>query len=133
MDFKFTTKPYLPTLVVSVILLFIAVFLPWATAGGIGGGYATGTQDWGAMTTIASIIGIALSFLDAKQIRALGLICVGLLALVGAIIYMTRLNGITVGFGLILEVLASLLAIFIGYTDYRQPGQSNPPAPPPQQ
>lgn len=126
----------MPTLIVSVTLLFIAIFLPWGTAGGIGGGYVTGIEDWGMMTTIVSIIGIALSFIDARQIRALGLMCVGVLALVGAIIFWTRLNGITVGFGLILELLASLVAIYVGYMDYRQTipsSQANPPAPPPQQ
>lgn len=125
MELKFTSKPHMPTLVICAILLFVAIFLPWGTAGLA---FVSGVSDWGGMTTIAAILGIVLSFIVSKQIRALGLICVGILALVGAIVYMVRLSGITVGYGIIIELIVSLVAVFIGYTEYRQ---INPPAPPP--
>ena len=133
MNIKFTDKPYLPVLIISTIILFIAIFLPWATYGGAP--VATGTYEWGTLTTIASIVGIALAFITAKQTRAVGLIIVGVLALVGAIIFITRLQGATIGFGLILEMLASLVAIFIGYKDYQQsaPVAAPPPPAPPKQ
>ena len=112
------SKPHMPILIISSIILLIAVFLPWGTAGIIS---VSGVSDWGGMTTIAAILGIVLSFLDSKQIRSIGLICVGVLALVGAIVFMTRLDGtgFGVGYGIILEMIASLVAVFIGYTEYR--------------
>ena len=131
MELKFTSKPHMPTLVISAIILFVAIFLPWGTAGV---NFVSGVSDWGGMTTIAAILGILLSFLVTQQIRSLGLICVGLLALAGAIVYMTRLGGITVGYGIIIELIASLVAVFIGFMDYRQViPPAKPPAPPPPQ
>jgi hypothetical protein len=116
LDIKFTTKPYMPTLIISALLLFTAIFLPWATAAGFA--TANGTADWGTMSTIAAIIGIVLAYLTAVKIRALGLMVVGVLALVGAIVYATRLGGATLGFGLIIEMLLALGAIYIGFQDY---------------
>jgi hypothetical protein len=116
LEIKLTSKPYMPTLIISALLLFTAIFLPWAT----GGAFATanGTADWGAMSTIAGIIGIVLAYLTAAKVRALGLIVVGILAIIGAIIYATRLGGATVGFGLIIEILLALGAIYVGFQDY---------------
>jgi hypothetical protein len=120
MEIKFTTKPYLPTLVISALLLFTAIFLPWITVGGFAA--ATGISDWGGMSTLASMIGVALAFITAAQIRAIGLMAVGVLALVGAIVYATRLGGATIGYGLILEMLFALGAMFFGYQDYAKSG-----------
>jgi peptidoglycan/LPS O-acetylase OafA/YrhL len=121
----------MPVLVISVIMLFIAIFLPWATVSSVP--VATGTYEWGTLTTIASIVGIGLAFIVSKQIRAIGLMAVGVLALVGTIIFITRLQGAAIGFGLILEMIASLVAIFIGFKDYPQSTPSvAPPAPPAQ-
>src|SRR4030042_5804317 len=106
----------MPALIISALLLFTAVFLPWATAPGFA--VANGTADWGAMSTIAAILGIVLAYITAVKVRALGLIVVGVLAIVGAIIYATRLGGATIGFGLIIEILLALGAIYIGFQDY---------------
>jgi hypothetical protein len=120
MEIKFTSKPYMPTLFISGLMLLACIFLPWVTAG-VAGIIGSGTGDWGAMSTIAAIVGVILAYLTAAKIRSVGLIAVGVLALVGAIIYATRLNGATLGFGLIIEMLLSLAAIFIGYRDYSKP------------
>ena len=110
----------MPVLLISGLMLFACIFLPWATAGFA---TATGTADWGAMSTIASILGIALAYLTAVKLRALGLMVVGVLALIGAIIYATRLGGSTLGFGIIIEMLLALVAIFIGFQDYSKSGK----------
>ena len=77
-----------------------------------------GTTDWGPLSTIAAILGIVLAYITAAKVRALGLMVVGVLAIVGAIIYATRLGGATIGFGLIIEILLALGAIYIGFQDY---------------
>jgi hypothetical protein len=131
LNIKFTPKPYMPALVISLIMLFIAIFLPWATVSSVP--VVTGTYEWGILTNIVSIVGIGLAFITSKQIRASGLMGVGVLGLVGAIIFIIRLKGATIGFGLVLEMIASLVAIFIGFKDYQQSTPSiAPPAPPAQ-
>ncbi|MBN1161075.1 MAG: hypothetical protein JXA17_03910 [Dehalococcoidales bacterium] len=119
-------------LIVCAILLFVAIFLPWGTAGFA---YAVGISDWGAMATIAAIIGIVLSFLTSKQLRAIVLIFVGVLALIGSIVFITRLGGVglTVGYGLIIELIVSLVAVYIGIIEYREflPQPTPHPAPQP--
>jgi hypothetical protein len=145
LNIHFTTKPYLPTLVVSVIL-FITVFLPWATVSALGISIsANGTHDWGVLTLIMSIIGAGLSFVAAQKMIAIGSVGAGILALIGVIIYWSRLSVASAGYGLIIALIASLALMYIGYWDYRklsqpakpaqtsQPPQSNPPAPPPPQ
>lgn len=134
MEIKFASKPHVPMLIVSAILLFVAIFLPWGTAGVAS---VVGTSDWGAMSTIAAIIGIALSFLTSKQLRAIVLIFIGVLALIGSIVFMTRLSGtgLSVGYGIIIELIVSLVAVYMGFMDYREfLPQTKPPvaaAPPP--
>jgi len=148
LDLKFSSKPYLPSLVVSVIL-FITAFLPWISMGILGINIKqNGIHDGGILTFIMSIIGAGLSFVGVQKMRTLGLIFAGILALIGVAIYWSRLGGASVGYGLIIALLASLGLMAIGYMDYRklsqpakpsqpsqpaQPPQSNPPAPPPQQ
>ncbi len=110
----------MPTLVISGLLLFSAIFLPWATAGG--GAFGTGTTDWGTMCTIAAMFGILLAYLTDAKIRSIGTIVVGALAIVGAVIYATRLGGATVGYGLIIEMLFGLAAIILGIQDYNKSG-----------
>jgi len=146
LDIKFSTKPYLPTLVVSVIL-FIMVFLPWITVSAAGfSASANGTNDWGILTLIMSIVGAGASFLANQKYRALGTIGAGILALLGAVIFMATNvgNGVGVGVGLIIALIAALALIYVGYMDYRklsltgkpiqpsQPPPANPPAPPPE-
>lgn len=144
-NIKFTTKPYLPTLVVSVIL-FIMVFLPWLTvsAGGFSAS-ANGTHDWGILTLIMSIIGVGLAFLADQKYRSLGTLIVSVLALLGIIIFIATNvgGGIGIGAGVIIALIAALALIYVGYMDYRNlsltgkplqtpsPPPAGPPAPPP--
>jgi peptidoglycan/LPS O-acetylase OafA/YrhL len=127
----FTYKPHLPTLIISLFLVVAAIFLPWLTVNNLA--LATGTSDWGAMSTIASLIGVGLAFVTVPKVRSLGLIFVGFLAIIGAIIFITRLGGATVGFGLIIEMLLALAAIYIGYLDMSKTGviATPPPSTPP--
>jgi len=137
----FKTKPYLPTLVVSVIL-FIMVFLPWATVSVMGfSASANGTgHGGGVLTLIMSIVGAGASFLINQKYRVWGTIGAGVLALLGVILAWAGLGGAGVGFGLIIALIAALGLIYVGYMDYRklnppakpsQPPPANPPAPPP--
>lgn len=133
MEIKFTSKPYLPTLVVSIIL-FIMVFLPWITVSALGfSTSANGTNDWGILTLIMSIIGAGVAFLVNQQYRAIGTIGAGALALLGAIIFMATNvgDGIGVGAGLIISLIAALGLIYIGYMDYRQLSLTGKPLQPP--
>jgi hypothetical protein len=141
LDIKFSTKPYLPTLVISVIL-FIMVFLPWATVSALGMAFsANGTQyGGGVLTLIMSIIGAGISFLANQKYRTFGTIGVGILALIGVAIAWAGLGGAGVGFGLIIALIVALGLLAVGYMDYRklnppakpaQPPPANPPAPPP--
>lgn len=133
---KFSMKPNLPTLVICVIL-FIAVFLPWATASAMGITVsANGTEDWGILTLIMSIIAAGFSFVAVPRIRALGTIFAGLLAIVGVAVYWARLQGLGLGYGMIIALIASLALIAAGYMEYRKleqpaPPSQPPPAPPP--
>jgi hypothetical protein len=111
LEIKFISKPYMPTLLAASLLLFSNIFLPWTTDG------ATGTAGWGAISSIAGIIGVLLAFLTIAKIRGIGLIVVGILALVGAIVFITKLGNATVGFGLILEMILSLVAVYVGVMD----------------
>jgi hypothetical protein len=135
LNVQFTTKPYLPALVVSVVL-FISVFLPWVSIDVPFFGSITdnGTTDWGVMTLITSILGAALSFLAVERARSLGILIAGILALLGVVLYWihimdTDMAGI--GFGLIIALIASLALIYIGFMDYRKVGSAAPPPPPP--
>lgn len=148
MNIQFTTKPYLPALVVSIVL-FITVFLPWATvsAGGVSASDNGTAYGWGYLALIMSILGVLLSFVTPQKMRAMGLMGAGLLALIGVIVYWLRMHGdavlygvedfVSPGFGLFVAGIAALAAIVIGIMDLRQPVQpsqpppANPPAPPP--
>jgi peptidoglycan/LPS O-acetylase OafA/YrhL len=145
LDIKFTTRPYIPTLVVSVIL-FIMVFLPWITVSGFGiTASANGTNDWGILTLIMSIVGAGVAFLVNQDYRAMGTLGAGVLALLGIIIFMATNvgGGIGVGAGIIIALIAALCLIYVGYMDYRKltitgkplepppPPPSAPPPPPP--
>ena len=137
MDIKFTPKPYVPTLVVSVIL-FIMVFLPWITVS-VGGfsASANGTSDWGILTLIMSIVGAGVAFLADQKYRSMGTLGAGVLALLGVIIFMATNvgGGIGVGAGLIIALIATLAMIYVGYMDYRKLSLTGkplqPPPPPP--
>lgn len=130
MEIKFTSKPYMPTLFISGLMLLAAIFLPWVTAANFA--TATGISDWGAMSTIAAILGIVLAYITAPKVRSLGLMVIAVLAIVGAVIFITHLNGATIGFGLIIEILLALAAIYIGYLDYSKNKPAAPPPPPKQ-
>jgi peptidoglycan/LPS O-acetylase OafA/YrhL len=138
LDIKFVSRPYIPTLVVSVIL-FIMVFLPWITVSAFGmSASANGTNDWGILTLIMSIVGAGVSFLANQKYRAMGTIGAAVLALLGAIIFMATNvgGGIGVGAGLIIALIAALGLIYIGYMDYRKLSITGkpiqPPPPPPE-
>jgi hypothetical protein len=107
----------MPTFFIGALMLGACIFLPWITAG-VAGLIGSGTGDWGAMSTLASILAIVLAYVSAPKIRSLGLMVCAVLAIVGAIIYIARLNGATLGFGLIVEMLLALGAIYIGFLDY---------------
>lgn len=137
-------KPYLPTLVISVIL-FITVFLPWLSVDmGLNMGTYTenGLKDFGPLTMAMSIIGAGIAFIAVPKIRSLGTIFAGILAIAGVAIYWARLQGAGIGYGIIIALIASLGLIAAGYLEYRklgqpakpsQPPQATPPAPPPPQ
>ena len=135
----FSMKPNLPSLIVCIIL-FIAVFLPWFTVdmGGIIPDISeNGINDWGYLVLVMSIIGAGVSFIATPRVRSLGIILTGILAIVGAAVYWSRLQGAGAGYGLIIALIASLGLIAIGYMEYRQIGQSSnsdqpPPANPPE-
>ena len=141
MDLKFSTKPYYPTLISSIIL-FIFVFLPWKTATALGVTIsANGTGDWGILTLIMSIIGVGLSFVAVPRTRSLGTVIAGLLAIIGVAVYWSRLQGLGAGYGIIISLIASLALIAAGYLEYRKlvqteksepPTKNNPPVPPSQ-
>jgi hypothetical protein len=142
LNIKFVTKPYLPTLIAS-ILLFIMVFLPWITVSfkGFGSASANGMHSWGILTFLMSIIGAAAAFLADKRMRALGSLLAGVLALLGVVIYMASNlgNGVGIGAGLILALIVSLALIALAFMDYRNMPlpiklggpKANPPPPPP--
>lgn len=143
---KFSIKPYLPTLIICVIL-FIVVFLPWATASAFGvtvtaNGLEVDISGLGYLTLIMSIIGAGLSFVAVPRVRSLGTVVAGILAIIGVAVYWSRLQGLGVGYGLIIALIASLGLIAAGYLEYRKleqpakpdkPAQAAPPPPPPQQ
>ncbi len=135
---KLSTKPNLPTLVISVILLII-VFLPWKSFAGL---TENGFRNWGLLVFVMSILGVSASFITGPRIRSLSTILIGILAIVGVAVYWARLEGLEAGYGLIIALIASLGLIAAGYLEYRkleqpgkpnQPIQSPPPAPPPPQ
>lgn len=136
MNIQFASKPYMPALVVSVIL-FISALLPWASVGLMGMHFTeNGIHDWGVLTFIMSILGVGLSFVAAQRTRAMGLTIAGILALLGVIIYWaTYLQGASAGFGLYIALIAALAVIYIGVRDLRQlgqpslPSQANPASP----
>ncbi|MBN1692960.1 MAG: hypothetical protein JW845_05335 [Dehalococcoidales bacterium] len=131
MDLKFSSKPYYPTLISSIIL-FIFVFLPWKTATALGVTISTnGTGDWGILTLIMSIIGAGFSFVAVPRIRSLGTVIVGLLAIIGVAVYWSRLQGLGAGYGIIIALIASLALIAAGYLEYRKLIQAEKPEPPP--
>jgi hypothetical protein len=131
LDLKFSTKPYLPSLISSVIL-FIFVFLPWKTASALGVTISTnGTDSWGILTLIMSIIGAGLSFVAVPRIRSLGTVFAGLLAIIGVAVYWSRLQGLGAGYGIIISLIASLALIAAGYLEYRKLSQAEKPEPPP--
>lgn len=145
MDIKFSSKPYLPTLIISVIL-FIMVFLPWASWSALNlTNYASGTHyGGGILALIMGIIGAGISFLINQKYRTYGTIGAGILAIIGVAITWGSLggSGADVGVGLIIALIASLGLLAIGYWDYRkinqpskpaQPPANPPPPPPPQQ
>jgi hypothetical protein len=136
LEINFTCKPYIPTLIISLFLLVAALFLPWITVNipdGMNIAFVTGTSDWGTMSTIASLLGVGLAFVTAPKVRSLGLILVSFLVIIGAIIFITRLGGATLGYGVIIEMLLALAAIYIGYLDMSKSNvitTSSPSAPP---
>ena len=138
MDLKFSMKPYLPSIVVSIIL-FIFVFLPWLRVD-MGTYFYTenGLNDWGYLVLIMSVIGACVSFIAPPRVRSLSIILTGVLAIVGAAVYWSRLQGAGVGYGLIIALIAALALLTVGYLDYRkinapakpsQPSQPPPPQP----
>jgi lysylphosphatidylglycerol synthetase-like protein (DUF2156 family) len=137
---KITFKPFIPSLVVS-ILLFVAVFLPWITASILGySASANGTDSgWGIITLIMGILGVVLSLISASKARTLGLIAVGILAVVGVIAFWFSEYSsaqsfgvdeyISPGYGLYVAGILALFLIITGAMSSRQP---SPPVMPSQ-
>jgi uncharacterized membrane protein (UPF0136 family) len=142
LNIKFNTKPYLPTLIASV-LLFIMVFLPWLTVSAFGfSASANGMHEWGILTFIMSLVGAAAAFIAEKRTRALVSLLAGVLALLGVVIFMAANlgNGAGAGVGLILALIVSIVLIALAFMDFRNmplpikmsgPKASPPPPPPP--
>lgn len=127
MEIKLTSKFYLPLLIVSGVL-FITVLMPWISI-------AYGIGDWEIMTLIMSLIGIELAFVTSQQIRSMGAIIAGALAILGVILAWSVNIRSFFGFGIILSLLSSLGLLTIGLIDYfqmKQPAQSGqrPPGQP---
>jgi hypothetical protein len=120
MEISFKSKAHGRTLTICGMILFAAIFLPWMSIGGMVAG--SGTSDWGAMSTIAAMLGLGVAFLTDAKLRAVGLMTVGVLALVGAIIYAVRISGATISYGLIFEMIFALSAIVFGFMDYNKRG-----------
>jgi len=142
LNIKFTTKPNMPLLILSV-LLFIMVFLPWWTVSAFGfSASSNGMHNGGILTFIMSLAGVALSFADISvpKYKTYAIFAVGILALVGVLIGFTDLGGgVGMGFGMILALIISILIIALGFLDYRgvdlwakmKASSSKPAAPPP--
>lgn len=141
MNIKFTTKPNMILLVVCVILL-VSIFLPWwsVDVGPFGSFSSNGFHSGGVLTFIMSLVGGVLAFLEIPNARyrvfAIG--GAGILALLGVIIALADLGGASMGFGMIIALIASLALIVVGFLEGRkinmfktQPPASKPPAPPP--
>lgn len=119
----FTYKPFLPVLIVSLLLL-IAVFLPWlylvppnnvlytslATENGF---------HWlGTLTFAMSLAGIVLSFISHRIYRSIGSIIIGIAGLVGIYNYYTHLVMVTrVYYGFIIAAILSIFLIIVGSMD----------------
>jgi hypothetical protein len=138
-ELKFSTRPFIPTLVISIVL-FIMIFLPWATVSVMGfSASANGTHSWGILTLIMSLLGAGISFLADRKMRAMGSMAAGVLALLGTIIYMAAnfKGGVGAGAGIIIALIASVALAAAGYMDYRKiaaptpAAPANPPAAPP--
>jgi uncharacterized membrane protein len=145
LNIKFTTKPNMLLLIVSVVL-FIMIFLPWFTVSYLGfSASANGFHNGGILTFIMALAGVALSFLEipTPRYRSMGIIGIGILALLGVIIAMTQLGGASMGIGMIIALIVSILLIAVGFLDLRnidlwakmkasssKPPASPPPAPP---
>ncbi len=145
MNIKFTTKPNWLLLIVSVVLL-IMIFLPWWSygvnyAGFHIGGSINGFHNGGILTFLASLAGIALSFMEISnaKYRAFMIMGAGGLALLGVLIAFTGYGGSSMGFGKIIALIVSLALIAVGFFDYRgidplakiKASSSKPPTPPP--
>jgi len=119
----FTPQPYLISLILGVVL-FICIFLPWASYSGFGyRASANGTDSgWGVITLLMSLVCIGLSFVAPIRIRAMGMIGSGALGFIGVIAYWFRVSGsgITPGFGLIIAGLLTIGIVVIGVMQYRQ-------------
>ena len=142
LNIKFTTKPNMLILIVSVVVL-ITVFLPWWSVSYLGFSASTnGFHSGGILTFLAALAGIALAFLDIPnaRYRVLAVGGVGILALLGVIIAFTAYGGSSMGWGRIIALIASLALIVVGFLEGRkinmfktagtQPPASPPPAPP---
>lgn len=119
----FTPQPYLLSLILGVVL-FICIFLPWASYSGFGyRASANGTDSgWGVLTLLMSLVCVGLSFVAPIKTRAMGMIGSGALGLIGVIAYWFRVSGsgITPGFGLIIAGLLTIGIVVIGAMQYRQ-------------
>ncbi len=139
MNIKFTTKPNMLILIVSVVL-FITIFLPWYTVSAFGFSASTnGFHNGGILTFLMSLVGVALAFIEIlPKYKVLATGGAGILALLGVIIAMTQLGGTSMGFGMIIALIASMALIAVGFLEGRKikmfvpkAGTTPPPPPPP--
>jgi hypothetical protein len=126
MEFKFITKPNLLLLIVSGVL-FITTFLPWWTVDygvvfgtNLGSYSVNGFHNGGVLTFLMSLVGIAAAFLESQKTRALIAMGAGILAVLGAVIALASLGGASMGFGLIIALIASVALGLVGYMEYRK-------------
>ena len=125
MEFKFITKPNLLLLIVSGVL-FITIFLPWWSVDygvvwgtNLGSYSVNGFHSGGVLTFLMSLVGIAAAFLESQKTRALIAMGAGILAFLGAILALATYGG-SIGFGLIIALIASVGLGLVGYMEYRK-------------
>jgi hypothetical protein len=124
LEIKLTSKFYLPLLIVSGVL-FITILMPWVSV-------SYGIFDWEIVTLIAALVSIELAFVTSPNLRAMGSLIAGALAVFGVILAWAVDIRSFWGFGIILSLLASIGLLGVGLMDYmtqKQPAQGGQPYP----
>lgn len=127
----FIGKPSLLSLILGIVI-FISVFLPWASADfGLGiKETASGIENgWGTLALIMGIICVLFSFIAVPKIKGIGLIASGVLTIIGVIAYWFSVRGqlgifqeiVSPSFGIFITALAAIVVLIAGIVYYRRP------------